>query len=286
MKIRKTLFCCCSTILGVCVCGCSAQSPDVEITQNRLDDLANSSAVTTPTEVDLPIEIEYKGVDGHFPGYDPETGEWTSIDENISAFPNADEYNSSYENNNSTPGWSPDDIDTESVNAFTQMFQGLTQGLLGDIVAPQQPSEQTEETEFVVTETEAETTSLQGAKFVGVFSIPRLEISTNCYASTSQELTDEENAAAYFYTQNHNIIADRVEQEFRTLKNCVVGDIAYFVNDEKYVCVSVMDGHNTGTKLITEDGIDISLLCPGALVCYTSKDSWENVKICFFEPTE
>ena len=121
------------------------------------------------------------------------------------------------------------------------------------------------------------------AKYVGVFSIPSLGVSVNCYASAAQSVVDAQNAAAYFYLQGHLIIADHVNQGFHKIKSCSKGTVAYAPNGTKYECVAVMNGINTGYSLTTTDGTSIKELYPGTLVAYTCNSNWQSVTMVFFK---
>ena len=121
---------------------------------------------------------------------------------------------------------------------------------------------------------------------VGKFSIPSVGLSVNCYASSSQATVDASNSAAYFYLQEHLVIADHVNQGFNKIKSCREGTVAYVPYGSgtvEYECVSVMQGINTGTGLTTTDGRDIRNVYPGTVMCYTCNGSWQNITMVFFK---
>ena len=235
-----------------------------------------------PEEIDLPVEIVYEGFNGYFPGYNLATDSGIPVD-NIPTEPPI-----IVEENNTTDDtvFSESEIDFEDAYAAIQdIFQGLqdAENIVGN--ANNGNLDSVNSDIDVNLANEALESDLYGAPFVGIFSIPRVGLAVKCYKSSDQKITDTQNAANYFYTQKHWIVADHNHQDFRLLKACEVGDIAYGPDNTKYKCVEILsEGHNTGTQLTTSDGTSIENMHSGALVAYTCNENWRNVTIVFFQP--
>ena len=128
---------------------------------------------------------------------------------------------------------------------------------------------------------------VEAAPFVGRFSVPSVSVDVACYDSASQATVDAADSAAYFFSCGHTIIGDHVNQGFSAIKSCSVGTTACLKTENgeaRYTCVDVIQGHNTGTALTDAAYCSIENLYPGALVCYTCNENWQNVTLVFFVP--
>lgn len=292
MGIRKIIIFYFVFLVCLCTCSCSSTEPDPQpiLSQSQLNDLASQSVLAPPSDIDIPVEITYEGFTGYFPGYDATNDSWISVE----SVPNEAMLQADSIVSNNTDGTVVDDVPSSPANfdeasqALQDIFQGVqaaanAAGIAGNTVENKEPtSANTKQPENSVSEPD-----LLGAPFVGVFSVPRINLAVKCYKSSSQAITDAENAANYFYAVGHWIVADHNHQNFHLLKSCQVGDIAYAPDSTQYQCIDIMpQGRNTGTELTTSDGTSIDNIHPGALVAYTCNDTWRSVTIVFFMPVD
>ena len=83
-----------------------------------------------------------------------------------------------------------------------------------------------------------------------------------------------------------NIIADHASQGFDGIKRAHEGTLAYLKTSEGtqiYVCVNVIQGHNTGTFLTDYNGNRLYYDHDGGLVMYTCNENWQNITIALWQ---
>lgn len=136
--------------------------------------------------------------------------------------------------------------------------------------------------------------------YIGRFTIPAVDIDVGLYefelvtqedADEMKNAMDEDDVAVEFWgsCKGSWFIADHNYQEFRTLRKCEVGDIAYInQNDgtqQQYQVVKKFKGENSETEL-TQNGRLIAGDNPGGIIVYTCASRWNTVDvwIVFLQP--
>lgn len=122
---------------------------------------------------------------------------------------------------------------------------------------------------------------------IGRLVLPSVGINVACYKSREQSVTDAVDSASYFDYGVQFVIGDHQNQGFYKIKSCKVGDIAYIDNgktQDKYICTSLISGHNNGKALLDSEYNDIKDMNSGGITLYTCNGSnWRDVTIVFFQ---
>ena len=110
------------------------------------------------------------------------------------------------------------------------------------------------------------------ASEVGVLSIPSACISVALFDSAEQDVVDESNSAAFFWSGSW-IIADHNNQAFKSLKDVAVGEVATIYHADgsriRLVCVDKYNGKNTGHELVDANGRNV--MADHAYLMYTCR---------------
>ena len=123
--------------------------------------------------------------------------------------------------------------------------------------------------------------------FVGRLHVPDAGIDVALYRGSSQSITDRGDSANLFRWKDYSgeVIADHSNQDFSKLFYVDDGTTGYIQLADgtiiNIVCVSVINGHNTGYELTDES--DASVMGMADYVMYTCRDGWQNVRICLWD---
>ena len=121
----------------------------------------------------------------------------------------------------------------------------------------------------------------------GRWHIPAVDIDVATFASNEQWVVDAKDSAARFFCGAMEYIGDHNYQSFYALKDCEIGDYAYFDDGEivmTYICTDKFTGHNIKTGLTDDNYRSIEYDNPGGLTCYTCRGNSHDVWILFFQP--
>ena len=107
----------------------------------------------------------------------------------------------------------------------------------------------------------------------------------------AQVICDEWDSAVWLFGMRGcgNIIADHASQGFDGIKAAHQGTMAYLKTVEGiqlYVCVDILQGHNTGTYLTDNEWNRLMYNGEGSLVMYTCNENWENITIALWQRVE
>lgn len=129
--------------------------------------------------------------------------------------------------------------------------------------------------------------------YIGRFIIPAVDIDVGLYefelitqenANEMKNAMDEDDVAVKFWGSLKGgwFIGDHNYQGFKTLKECVIGDIAYIdLKDgiqQKYQVVERFRGENSGTEL-TKNGELIANNNSGGVIVYTCVSVWNQGEV-------
>lgn len=129
--------------------------------------------------------------------------------------------------------------------------------------------------------------------YIGRFIIPAVDIDVGLYefelitqenANEMKNAMDEDDVAVKFWGSSKGgwFIGDHNYQGFKTLKECVIGDIAYIdLKDgiqQKYQVVERFRGENSGTEL-TKNGEPIANNNSGGVIVYTCVSVWNQGEV-------
>ena len=121
----------------------------------------------------------------------------------------------------------------------------------------------------------------------GRWSVPEVGIDVAVFCSNEQSVVDAIDSAAFFQYGTNYLLGDHWNQGFEAIKNCQPGMTASFdtlEGNNKYLCVDVITGHNTGKSVTDDSGVDLrDYPLQNAIICYTCNDSWENITIVIFQ---
>lgn len=121
----------------------------------------------------------------------------------------------------------------------------------------------------------------------GRWSVPEVGIDVAVFCSNEQSVVDAIDSAAFFEYGNNYLLGDHWNQGFEAIKNCQPGMAASFdtlEGNNKYLCVDVITGHNTGKSITDDSGVDLrDYPLQDAIICYTCNDSWKNITIVIFQ---
>ena len=129
---------------------------------------------------------------------------------------------------------------------------------------------------------------------IGILAIPDLQIFVPLFygdlygnPDDTQEIVDRKDSAAYMEYETNHVIADHVEQEFKTLKNAAPGMNAFVLNEDgtytSYTCISSGAGRNNDEELTDADGTGVSKLINNGLIIYTCNKNWEDITLTLWE---
>lgn len=132
---------------------------------------------------------------------------------------------------------------------------------------------------------------VRGMNYLGRLKIPSVGINVGLFRQYQDEggpIVDAWDSAALFSTTSGcTVIGDHNNQGFNAIKRIVPGDIAEIHNIDgnidAYVCVDVIQGHNTGDYLSDADGNKLYEVYADKLLCYTCNDHWTNITVVVFE---
>ena len=121
----------------------------------------------------------------------------------------------------------------------------------------------------------------------GRWSVPEVGIDVAVFCSNEQSVVDAIDSAAFFEYGNNYLLGDHWNQGFEAIKNCQPGMAASFdtlEGNNKYLCVDVITGHNTGKSITDDSGVNLrDYPLQDAIICYTCNDSWKNITIVIFQ---
>lgn len=126
---------------------------------------------------------------------------------------------------------------------------------------------------------------------VGRLYIPGVGIDVAVFhsndSSRNQAICDAADSAVLvsnLFAPGSQVIADHVNQDFRTLHNVTPGMSAYIITADRtinLVCTTAFNGHNTGTTISDLNYNDVTGIAD--YVCYTCQDCWQNVRVVGFK---
>lgn len=124
--------------------------------------------------------------------------------------------------------------------------------------------------------------------FYGRLRIPAAGIDVALYQDFTQEACDRKDSACTYPDNCETgtpFVADHNHQAFSNLKNVVAGDVAEVTTKTgsviSYVCVGVIDGHNTvsGIPYDIVDAEYAPVYGSADMITYTCKENWQNIRI-------
>ncbi|MBQ9686642.1 MAG: hypothetical protein IJV41_08895 [Oscillospiraceae bacterium] len=101
--------------------------------------------------------------------------------------------------------------------------------------------------------------------------------------AVGQRVTDDEDSALVYFDGIGYVVADHNNQDFATLNQVKVGDMAYILSGDAISslrCDKVIDGINTGHGITDAEGTWATI--GEDLICYTCKENWTNVLVVGF----
>lgn len=126
-------------------------------------------------------------------------------------------------------------------------------------------------------------TLARAAPLYGTLHIPAADIEVRLYRSDTQAVADAKNSAAMFKRDGSWIIADHNNQEFNTLPDVGVYDMAWIDKEDGetvlLVCCNKFPGKNTGHEITDLDGRNV--MGDHDYLMYTCRKGkgWRNVVV-------